>query len=116
MVPEEASYWYFIPLIKCNIFQYLIESTTNNTPICPDCERTGTNSSELGTVCLAPKVAPPPPVKIPANRDPTGVAPPILADGTHRSFLHIILRVRLAGFHSEPFRAPALPRCCLYSG
>ena len=76
MVPEEASYWYFIPLIICNIFKYLIESTTNNTPIYPDCERTGINSLELGTVYLAPKVTPPPPFKKPIQRDPTGAVPP----------------------------------------
>jgi len=44
-------------------FLCLIESTTNHTPIYPDCERTGTNSSELAAVYLAPKSTPPPPSK-----------------------------------------------------
>jgi hypothetical protein len=57
-----------------------------------------TFSHELATDRLAPKVAPPIPFEIPANQDPTGVPPPILVDGTHSSFLHTILLVRLDGF------------------
>lgn len=50
--------------------------------------------------CFAPRKHPHPFKNLP-NRDPTGVAPPILADGTHSSFLHTILRVWLARFHSQ---------------
>jgi hypothetical protein len=96
-------------LIICNIFQYLIESTTNHTPIYPDCEQTGMNSLELATVYLAPKVLPPPPAKSLLIETPPGWHPPILADGTHSSFLHIIMHVRLAGFHARSLTAP-LPK------
>lgn len=45
--------------------------------------------------CLAPKSTPYPRQK-PTQRDPTGVAPSILAYGIHSFFLPTILRVRLA--------------------
>ena len=56
-----------------------------------------TFSRELVTDCLAPNKYPPHPLQKPTQLDPTGVAPPILANGTHSSFLNNILRVRLAG-------------------
>ena len=37
-----------------------MESTTNRTPIYPDCERTGMNSLGLATVYIAPKSNPHP--------------------------------------------------------
>ena len=43
-------------------------------------------------------LAPPTPFKNLAKDTPPGCHPPILAYGTHSSFLHIILRVRLDGF------------------
>jgi hypothetical protein len=53
--------------------------------------------------------SPPPPFKNLPNVTPPGWHPPILADGTHSSFLHIILHVRLAGFHAQSLDAP-LPK------
>ena len=85
-----------------------MESTTNHTPIYPDCEQTGMNSLGLVTVYLAPNKYPPPPSKPLLKQTPPGWYPPILVDGTHSSFLHTILRVWLAGL-----AAPAsLFKCC----
>ncbi len=66
------------------------------------------NSLELATVYLAPKVIPLPPSKSLLIDTPPGWHPPILADGTHSSFLHIILLVRLAGF--DPQASPSTYR------
>ena len=52
------------------------------------------NSLELATVYLAPKVIPLPPSKSLLIETHRGGSPPILVDGTHSSFLHIILHVR----------------------
>ncbi len=54
------------------------------------------NSLGLVTVYLAPNKYPPTPIKILANREPTGVVPPILVDGTHSSFLYTIPLVQRA--------------------
>jgi len=43
---------------------------------------------------------PPTPFRNPANRDPTGVAPPYAGLWNRSSLLTIILRVRLSGFYS----------------
>ena len=55
------------------------------------------NSLELATVYLAPNKYPPPPSKSLLIETPPGWHPPVLADGTHSSFLHTILLVRLDG-------------------
>ena len=55
-----------------------------------------TFSRELATDCFAPKNTPTPFKSLP-NQTPPGWHPPILANGTHSSFLNTILRVRLAG-------------------
>ena len=52
------------------------------------------NSLGLATVYIAPKSTTRPPVKNLPNETPPGWHPPILADGTHSSFLHIILLVQ----------------------
>jgi len=59
-----------------------------------------TFSQELGTAYLAPNSTPPR-FKNLAKETPPGRHPPILVDGTHSSFLHIILLVRLAVFNSR---------------
>jgi len=51
--------------------------------------------------CFAPRKHPPTPLKTCPTETPPGWHPPILADGTHSSFLHTILRVWLARFHSQ---------------
>ena len=52
----------------------------------------------LATIYLAPIVTPPLPLKAYPTETPPGWYPPIQAAGTHSSFLHVILRVRLAEF------------------
>jgi hypothetical protein len=72
------------------------------------------DSLELATVYIAPKSTTRPPVKNLPNETPPGWHPPILADGTHSSFLHTILHVRLATFCSGLLERqtfyPSLPR------
>jgi hypothetical protein len=55
----------------------------------------------LATVYLAPRNTPHPLQKPSQTRPHRGGTPPNLVDGTRSSFLHIILRVRLAWFYNR---------------
>ncbi len=62
----------------------------------------------LSTIkCLVEANLCPTPFKNLPNQTPPGWHPPNLADGPHSSFLHTILRVRLASFYSQRLPSPS---------